>query len=154
MNLNSLYHQPSGLRTKNRIKGYTEQIGEGLFLHLRYLPLQVIATYVCEEISADEGKRRTERGEGKYLIKISIDKVLDSRPAYLRGDCIALYANSFRRCFNIATGRMAVKNANLKVGKMRSTGKWRAQLLARGTVEPGIEIVMDYESEYVYPVAL
>jgi hypothetical protein len=49
---------------------------------------------------------------------------------------------------------MAKVNATLKVGRMRSTGKWRAQLLARVTVEPGIKIVMDYESEYVYPAAL
>jgi hypothetical protein len=157
MNINSLYHQPSGLRTKNLIGAYTEHIGEGLFSHLKYMPLDVIATYVCEEISADEGQRRTDRGKGKYLIKVSIDKVLNSRPAYLRGECIASYANSFWGCFNIATGKKAKENATLKVGWMNRQGTWRAQLVAGlrdrpgPPIEPGPEIVMDYEAEYVYP---
>jgi hypothetical protein len=158
MNINSLYHQPSGLRVKNLLGAYTDHIGEGLFLHLRYMPGDVIAIYVCEELLADEGQRRTDRGKGKYLIKVSESKVLDSRPAYLRGECMASYANAFRGCFNIATGRKAKENALLKVGWLNRQGKWRAQLVAGlrdrpgPPIKPGTEIVMDYENEYVFPV--
>jgi hypothetical protein len=121
----------------------------GLFSHGRYLPNETIATFVCEEISAAEGLQRTEAGGGRYLIKVSTEKVLDCKPAFDRGGCIASYANSPFRCFNIATGRPAKKNAKLRVERLGS-GTWRAPLVAICTIEGDNEILFHYETEYVY----
>jgi hypothetical protein len=153
LTVQSLYHKVSGLRRRNGMAGvgnmYTVPIGEGLFSHLRYLPGNVIVTFVGDEISADEGTRRTAAGEGKYMIKISAVLVMDCRPAFLRGECMASNANSPFGCWDMASRRYATKNSKLKLGRLPS-GKWRAQLIATQTIEPDLEILYGYEREYVF----
>mmetsp|Transcript_24455 Transcript_24455/g.54348 ORF Transcript_24455/g.54348 Transcript_24455/m.54348 type:complete len:227 (-) Transcript_24455:96-776(-) len=151
MNLTTLTHRPSGLRRKDVLGNYTIRIGDGLFSTIRYLPTNVIISFVGEEISCAEGLRRTEAGRGRYMIKLSViaDKVLDCYGAHSRGECLASYANSPKLCWDTATNRRAIKNCRLKVGLMRN-GKWRAQLICTKTIEPEQEHLYDYLDEYVF----
>jgi hypothetical protein len=132
---------------------YTVPIGDGLFSHLRYLPNTVIATFKGEEISAEEGLRRTQAGRGRYMIKISEVLVYDCYPNFILRQCMASYANSPKGCYDTATKREAKKNCKLRVGLMgKGNGTWRAQLVATSTIEADKEHLYDYADEYVFDV--
>ncbi|KAJ1404957.1 hypothetical protein B484DRAFT_217829 [Ochromonadaceae sp. CCMP2298] len=149
--ITSLYNRQSGLRRRDAMNRYTVPIGDGLFSHLRYLPNTVIATFKGEEISAEEGLRRTQAGRGRYMIKISEVLVYDCYPNFILRQCMASYANSPKGCYDTATKRAAKKNCKLRVGLM-GNGTWRAQLVATSTIEADKEHLYDYADEYVFDV--
>jgi hypothetical protein len=144
-----LFHMDSGLRARNSTGYYSKKIGQGLFSKVAYTNGELIAIFNPEVISASEGLRRTQLGLGGYMIKISKSQVLDCRPNFVRGKCMASFANSPKRCFDTATGRLAIKNANLTVGLL-SSGVWRAKLTAFGKINPSREIMYSYQSEYKF----
>jgi hypothetical protein len=119
---------------------WTICIGDGLFSSLRYLPSNTIAIFDGEEISAAECVIRTTAGNGGYIIRLSVDKVLDCYAAYRRGTCMASYANCPKLCRDTATNKLAKKNCRLAV-RVLANGKRRAQLLAVCTIKPEKEIL-------------
>ena len=104
-------------------KDYTLSIGKGLFSNIGYRKGDLIAEYVgvwrtqaeYQALCADEPERRAYS-----LVMSEHSDVLDCYDHYLRGLCLASFANDPTQCRNIVTGAIAKANcrivANVKKG--------------------------------------
>ena len=155
----ALYHQQSNLRRKNSKGQYTVSINEGLFSRLGYKRDEVIATFNGTirtkdqylALCADEPWRKA------YSISFSTQgDVLDCYDKYIKGKCIASYANSPLGCFDLTTSKKAVDNCRLSVNLQSKTISLKCGVneLARKSpkafiITPGTELLWDYGDSFV-----
>ena len=146
----ALYHSPSSLRARDRNRQtYTSTIGHGLFSSIAYKAGDPICVFSGDIISTVEQRRRTEAGRGGYMLYLNRLQCLDCYEHYLKGNCLASYANSTRHVrYNNDPGRVVVSNATLKV----CTKNKSFTLYAKTYITQFTEILWSYEHAYVYPI--
>jgi hypothetical protein len=140
----ALYVKESDLRREGRTPGnYAVYIGRGLFSSLPFREGDVIADFVGEYITHEEGRTRDELGKGGYQVYLNVNYLLDCYPYLDR--CKASMANSPYKCKNIVTGAMAVSNCKLSYDLSRK----RVRLVATTKdIGPHTEILWNYGQRY------
>jgi hypothetical protein len=137
------YHPPDSSILKS--------VGQGLFARSIFEPDDIIVYYRGDVIPVNEYRNREREGRGGYCVQITNDTVLDCYNCWLRGECLASFANSNSNAFvkdKSVFGPAPPCNAQIVVNRTNRT----VYLRAIKNIAMNEEILVPYGKAYVYPL--